>query len=478
MSNEAFKELREKAIEIILSFKPQDRLDKKAQDEILRLKGDLRKTIILLPEKEREVLELRYFENLNYDQISQRIGKSPKEVYETINNGLELVNKTIKVNLLNTNNSQQNIQPKPQLAKTVNNTPRQIPQQQSSAPAVIAGIVSLTIVIALIWFTWFLFQKVVLNNLPFFSQYANSAFSFVQEKYSDINKSEIKKKIIKFAKKDSNNSASQLRVIKISGSSSLLNLSKKLKSKFVLQHEGFDLKLIPSDSERGINSLLDEEIDIANSSRPLTFSDQNRARKRGLELVESRIAIDALIVVVNKNNPISDLSLNNLQQIFSGQVTSWSSFSAFDEPIIPLVREEGSGTNEFVINRILEGVDFPESIQRKNTSQDIASFISQNNGAIGFLNSTNYPINNKDVKFLKVRSYEGAVSFSPFTGNTLNEKAMRYGDYPLAHYLYLITISGISEDAKEYFDWVSSSEGQKVVKESGLIPVGEEYESE
>ena len=82
-----------------------------------------------------------------------------------------------------------------------------------------------------------------------------------------------------------------------------------------------------------------------------------------------------------------------------------------------------------------------------------------------------YVWKNKNLKYLKVRSYEGALGFSPFSGDKLNEKAMRYGDYPLAHYLYLITTSSIKEEAKTFLDWVLSFNGQEVVKESGLIPV-------
>lgn len=469
--DEALNELKEKAIEVILSFKPQDRFDKKASDEILRLKGDIRKALILLPEKEREILELRYFENLNYDQISQRLGKDKKEIYETIIKGADLISSNVK-----------NVQ-KTLSQPTVNKSPKStqqskpIPQSSNNSQPppqamVIAGVITLVLFGGVIFGVFYIFQKFVLPSVPYVTQIVFSAGSFAQEKISGVNTGPLKNKINFLMKTDQAPNKKNFSLIKISGSSSLLSLSIKLKEKFILENPTYKFKLLQSDSEQGLNALLDEEVDIANLSRPITFSDQNRASRRGLELVESRIAIDALILVVNSKNKINELSLSDLQQIFNGQILSWSDLqggSSID--IQPVVREHGSGTNEFVINRILEGSDFPEAIARKANNEEIVKFISENEGAIGFVNSTAFPHENKNLKYLKVRSYEGALGFSPFSGDKLNEKAMRYGDYPLAHYLYFISTSNLKEEGKAFLDWVLSFKGQEVVKEAGLIPV-------
>lgn len=469
--DEALNELKEKAIEVILSFKPQDRFDKKASDEILRLKGDIRKTLILLPEKEREVLELRYFENLNYDQISERLGKDKKEIYETILRGADL----IKTNIQNVQKpiSQPSINKPTQQVKPKTQSSNNIPPPPSPQALFILGIITLSLFGGAIFGVFYIFQKFVLPSIPYVTQAFVSTADIVLDKASGVNTGPLKNKINSLIKSDNTATVNkEVRLIKISGSSSLLSLSIKLKENFILEYPKYKFKLLQSDSEQGLNALLNEEVDIANSSRPITFSDQNRASKRGLELIESRIAIDALVLVANSKNKINELSLSDLQQIFNGQILNWSNLPGGNNiDIQPVVREHGSGTNEFVINRILEGSDFPETISRKANNEEIVKFISENEGAIGFVNSTSFPHENKNIKYLKIRSYEGALSFSPFIGDKLNEKAMRYGDYPLAHYLYFVSTSNIKEEAKTFLDWVLSFKGQEVVRQSGLIPV-------
>lgn len=466
--DEALNELKEKSIEVILSFKPQDRFDKKASDEILRLKGDIRKALILLPEKEREILELRYFENLNYEQISQRLGKDKKTVYETILKGVDLVSNNIKNVQKTSREPTLNTIPK---AKPINQSSNNIPPPPSPQALFILGIITLALFGGAIFGVFYIFQKFVIPSVPYVIQGVASISDLAQEKLAKSNSGSLRKIIKPIGKSNKASEKKESSLIKISGSSSLLSLSIKLKEKFILESPQYKFKLVQSDSELGLNALLDEEVDIASSSRPITYSDQNRASKRGLELREYRIAIDALVLVVNSKNKINELSLSNLQQIFNGQSVKWSDFQGSDIDIHPVVREHGSGTNEFVINRILEGSDFPESISRKANNEEILQFIAENEGAIGFVNSSTFLHENNKLKYLKVRSYEGASSFSPFVGGKLNEKAMRYGDYPLAHYLYLVTTSNVKEEAKTFLDWVLSSQGQEVVKESGLIPI-------
>lgn len=471
MDAEVLTELKEKSIEVILSYKPQDKFDKRASDQILKLKGDIRKALILLPEKEREILELRYFENLNYDQISQRLGgKDKKDIYETISRGIDLITKNIK-------NPQEN---QPRIEKIQKPTQEQskikiqpsgnLPSPPSPQAMIIVGAITLAFFGGALWGVFYIFQKFVMPNVSYAYQIASG---FAQEKLGTVNKDTLKKGISFLNKTNQAPQKKEINLIKISGSSSLLTLSNKLIKGFSSEYPEYKFKVFKSDSEQGIDALLNGEVDIANSSRPITYSDQNRASKRGVEILESRIAIDALVVVVNSKNKINELSLSEIQQIFNGQLTDWSSFpGGITSAIKPVVREHGSGTNEFVINRILEGSDFPESIPRKDNNDEIIDFISENEGAIGFINSTFYPHGkNENLKYLKIRSYEGALSYSPFVGEKLNEKAMRYGDYPLAHYLYLITTSGIKEESKVFLDWVLNLKGQEVVKESGLIPV-------
>jgi phosphate transport system substrate-binding protein len=136
-----------------------------------------------------------------------------------------------------------------------------------------------------------------------------------------------------------------------------------------------------------------------------------------------------------------------------------------------VIRESGSGTNDFVLGRILQSTDFPGEPARKKSNKEIFDLISQNEGAISFINSNNFPWENKKIKYVKIKTYSDSLSVSPFVGRKLNDKAIRYGDYPLAHYLYLITAVDCPECVSDFINWVLSEKGQKIVKDLGLLSV-------
>ena len=201
--------------------------------------------------------------------------------------------------------------------------------------------------------------------------------------------------------------------------------------------------------------------------------DRKRASEHGLELAENRVALDALIIIVNKKNPVDEISLDALEKIFSNEIKNWKevSLNSFEKPLTPVIREKGSGTNEFVINRVLQGDSFSSSIISKNLNNELIRYVAEHEGAISFTNSTNYPWKNQDIKYLKVKNYDNSPAVSPFEEQKLNKDAIRYGDYPLAHYLYLITQADAPKNVQNFILWVLSKEGQKIVAYSGLIPV-------
>ena len=451
------EELKEKVLEIILNFKPTEKISKEVADELVKLKSHIKNTLSSLPQEQQEIVELRYLKNLSVDDISQRLGKSKGEVTEILLNGIEAVRKNIG------KNETKKIIPVHRESSVVS-----MPPEASGQKSFLAGFIGMIILIGIFFGTFFFVNKQLSGQLNTISEFIDETGDFLRKNIVNGN---IISQVNEVKKNKKTTKPSNPNTITISGSTSLLTLANKWENDFSKKYSKYHLDLISSDSDSGINALIKGKVNIANSSRPVTSLDQRKAAENGLELAEYRVALDALVIVVNKKNPIQEISLDELKKIFNDDVNNWQELSGSGKTILPVVREKGSGTNDFAIGRILEGEYFPSTIVRRNSNVEIIKLVSENEGAISFVNSTNYPWGNENIKYLKVKTYENSLSVSPFEGQRLNEDVMRYGDYPLAHYLYLITLTEAPKQVQDFVDWVLSPRGQKVVQNSGLIPV-------
>ena len=457
-SIEAFKELDEKSLEIILNFKPQDKFDRRSIEEVLKLKNDIKKAVNFLSKDEQEVLVLRYFHNLSIENIASKLSVSQDEVKKRLLGGIKNIKDIIRGGFKD-NLEKNQILKQPEIsvkkevkASTLTNN-RRIP--------LFVRIVNIIFSLGFWVLIYFLVQKFFFTQLPTLNELPFLAKNFMGDQITNVQSiihNQVKNKYIKQNKKAI---PVDPYLLKISGSTSLLTLSKTWEEAFEKENPKYRVELVQSDSDKGVDSLLDGKINIANSSRPVTFSDKKKALEKGVDLIEHRVALDALAIITNSLNSTDELSLDELKEIFSGNDTSSK----------PIAREKGSGTNDFVINRILESSDFPSLVLRVHSNNELIEAISKDSMAIGFINSNNYPWENKKIKFLTIKTYDDSPGISPFLGKHLNEQAIRYGDYPLSHYLYIITLNEYSEGVQKFIDWVLGSEGQKIVEKSGLISV-------
>ena len=479
--------LNEKSFEVILDFNPSDKYDKTAISEILRLQVEIKKEISSLPKNEREVMELRYFQGLSSDKISEIVGKTREETIKIISSSVrkikdkihmqtsETSKEALELSVLNKVASQKiNDKSLGEFARKVEDFPTQQMQKKvKKSKSFIASLVGLTFNLAFLLGCYFVVQKFFFHNLPPLKTLATTSTN-IAKKYIPFISS--KGKTLSDAEKRKALSSAPNQ-INVSGSTSLFKLSRRWENSFSVEYPGYRVDLVNSDSNAGINALIEGRTDIANSSRPLNFYDRQKASEYGIELAEYRVALDALAIIANKKNPVSEVSLDDLQKIFLSEVTNWKEIRSaklenpFYSPINALVRQEGSGINDLVVNRVLQGNRFPSSILKEESNKEIFNFVSMSEGTISYTNSTNYPWDNGNIKFIKIKNYDDSISVSPFEGQMLNENAIRYGDYPLAHYLYVITLQNPPDKVKNYLSWILSREGQRVVSYSGLIPV-------
>jgi phosphate transport system substrate-binding protein len=211
-------------------------------------------------------------------------------------------------------------------------------------------------------------------------------------------------------------------------------------------------------------------VDVANASRDIKPSEAEQAsRNTGKSPVEFTVGFDALAVYVHKDNPLSEITVEQLTDIYAegGQVTRWSELGvtipgAADDTIVRVSRQSSSGTYEFFREHALGNKDFRLGSRDLNGSKEVVELVGGTPTAIGY-SGMGYAT--PAVKMLKVASKPGAPAVAP-TVAAVHDKS-----YPLARSLHLYTLGEPQGAVKQYIDWILSDAGQKVVEDSGYVPV-------
>ena len=250
--------------------------------------------------------------------------------------------------------------------------------------------------------------------------------------------------------KDNNNT------IRLKGSFTMYELTQELAAEFMATYPGISVYVEGGGTGTGFKGLEDGTVDIAMASRLIRSDEASLlADKYGNLGISYLIAKDALSIYVNNENPINDLSLDQLKSIFTGEFKNWKEVGGLDAEIVIALRPPTSGTHVYFNDFVLENAGFSEDAVSIPSNTALFEFIQKNKNAIGF-----------------------AGLYSPATikkclisGVAANEKNVINDTYPLIRYLYFYTINKPFGVRKKFIDWVLSHEGQQIVKKIGFIPL-------
>jgi phosphate transport system substrate-binding protein len=209
-------------------------------------------------------------------------------------------------------------------------------------------------------------------------------------------------------------------------------------------------------------------VDIANASRQIKEEEIAEAESNGVEPLEHIIARDAIAVIVNPENPVRQLTLQQISDIYSGKIKNWSEVGGEDRPIVRLSRETNSGTHVYFLETVLRmGNSEDKTLFSMDTlllpsSEGIIAEVRQNPNAIGYDGLGYVP---EDLKMIAIAEKEGGAYVLPSIP-TVNDKT-----YPIARDLYMYTDGEPTGIVKEYLDWILAAEAQEIVAELGFVPV-------
>ncbi len=262
-------------------------------------------------------------------------------------------------------------------------------------------------------------------------------------------------------------SDSPTQYIENKGSDTIVNLALAWAEAYQVEHSEVRISVTGGGSGTGIAALINDTVDLANASRQIKAEEIEEAQAKGVEPVEHIIARDAIAVIVNSENPVNELTLQQISDIYSGEITNWSEVGGEDRPIVKLSRETNSGTHVYFLETVLRlGNSDDETLFSMDTlllpsSEGIISEVRQNPNAVGYDGLGYVP---DDVKMIAIAKEAGGEYVLPSI-ETVNDKT-----YAIARDLYMYTNGEPTGVVKDYLDWILSEEAQQIVAELGFVP--------
>ncbi|MEO6191305.1 MAG: PstS family phosphate ABC transporter substrate-binding protein [Saprospiraceae bacterium] len=248
--------------------------------------------------------------------------------------------------------------------------------------------------------------------------------------------------------------------IKIKGSDTVLPISQKEAETYMKKNPTSKITVIGGGSGVGIAAFLDGTTDIAMSSRKIKIAEKIKLQEAGKAFKEVTIANDALSVIVNPKNKVSQLTREQLEGIFTGKIKNWKEVGGDDEKIIAYSRESSSGTFEFFKEHVMSNKNYASTVLMLPATGTIVQSVSQTKGAIGYIGLAYMESN---VKALSV-SYDKGKSFVAPSVETAKSKK-----YPIVRPLYYYYLNADAKKVKPFIDYVLSSEGQNIISKVGYI---------
>lgn len=251
--------------------------------------------------------------------------------------------------------------------------------------------------------------------------------------------------------------------------SSNWNVEPQIKSNL---RKKFDKQILSSQTHNSLINLIDNEVDITLSARTLSPDEKAYADSKGVTLIETPIALDAFIFIVNSRNEINGLTTENVQDIYTGKITDWNKFGIEIypdySPIQPFIRNQNSGSQELMdllIMKDLEYIDLPIYEEALIfTMMGMLDEIGGNPAAIGYtVYYYNEYIIRPDEDYIKVIAIDGVHP---------DKQTIANKSYPYTTEIYAVIRSDTDKSSMTYkiYEWLQTETGKQAIGKSGYIP--------
>lgn len=234
----------------------------------------------------------------------------------------------------------------------------------------------------------------------------------------------------------------------------------------------FGERIKSSQTHNSIINLIDNQTDIILSTRRMSADEKAYAESRGVSLIETPIALDALDFLVNKENKVRSLTVKQVQDIYSGKITNWKEVGGANETIKPFIRNANSGSQEMMKEIVMKDVAMSDweigytDDEIIPTMSSVYLEVSGNTNGICF--SPHY------YKEYIIRNAVGATSVKSLAieGISPDTKSIQKKTYPFIANMYVAIRSDADPQSMTYklYEWLQTEAGKRVISESGYVP--------
>jgi len=242
----------------------------------------------------------------------------------------------------------------------------------------------------------------------------------------------------------------------MSGSTTVLPIAQACAEEFMNQNPNVNISVRGGGSSIGIKDIMAGTVEIGNASRDAKEKEINKAKESGIELYQNIVANDGIAVIVNPQNTITNLTIEQIQAIYTGKVTNWKELGGPDMNIVIISRDTSSGTYE---------VFYEIAMKKQNIVQNCI-MVASNNAAVTSVKDTPGAIAYAGLGYL-------SSSVKPLQVNGVDPtfENVLSGAYPVSRNLNMYTNGAPKGITKTFMDFILSSEGQDIVEKQGFIKI-------
>ncbi len=252
------------------------------------------------------------------------------------------------------------------------------------------------------------------------------------------------------------------RPITVRGSDTMVAIGQKWAEIYMQKFPEATIQVNGGGSGTGISALINGIADICQSSRPMKQRERDIIRRKyGRDVIEIPVAKDGIVVYVHESNPLSEISIRQMKDIYTGKIRSWKELGWEDRPIVIYGRENSSGTYEFFKKCVLDGEDFDARVQTLPGTGAIANAVAQDKYAIGY-GGIAY---SRGIKLLAAKATDDSPAVAA------SETTIADNTYPISRELYFYLVREPKGRIRAFIDWVLSDEGQFLAIAEGYFPI-------
>jgi phosphate transport system substrate-binding protein len=257
--------------------------------------------------------------------------------------------------------------------------------------------------------------------------------------------------------------SAQAGSITVKGSDTLVVLAQKWAEAYMSKHPGTKIQVTGGGTGTGFAALQNKTTDLCNASRKIKPGEQaNCIKAFGRRPTEYKVCLDGLSLYVSADNPVKELTLAQLADIFTGKTRNWKEVGGVDAPIVVYSRENSSGTYEFFKEHVLQGKDFAVGAQTMPGTAAVLQAVAKDKNGIGYGGAAY----GAGAKHIRVKQDAASPAIEPTEENVLR------GAYPISRFLFVYVNPALDKgEVAQYLAWIRSDEGQKVVKDVGYFPL-------